>query len=148
MNTLKAQVLFNPKLPQLSKNEEKVLVLLVEAGKLIEPIYLIQENNHFPGANFYPHGIAKKEIQKAAAKNPEILSPYTVVEKQNGKLVAIPYHEKYANLLKPAVEKLLQAAKVLVGAGCRSTQSPLRQSRNRIRYGVRATDRQPPSSRF
>ena len=30
---------FNPKLPKLSKSESKVLQLLIEAGKLIVPIY-------------------------------------------------------------------------------------------------------------
>ena len=34
---------FNPKLPKLSKNEQAVLKLLVEAGRLIVPIYLEQE---------------------------------------------------------------------------------------------------------
>ena len=68
-------ILFNPNLPKLSKNERKVLDLLIEAGKLIVPIYLQQENNKYLGANFYPHGITKKEIEKAAIKDPSILDP-------------------------------------------------------------------------
>lgn len=108
----KPLVIFDVKLPKLSDNERKVLDLLLEAGKLIVPIYEEQENHKFPGANFYPHGVSKLEIEKAAKTNPEILSPYTVVEKLDSKLVAIPYHEKYAKLLKLVAAKLLAAAKI------------------------------------
>lgn len=103
---------YNPKLPELSKTELKVLGLLREAGKLIVPIYELQENHKFPGANFYPYDVTVGEIRKSALKNPDILSPYTVVERQAGKLVAIPYHEKYAHLLKPIAEILFEAARI------------------------------------
>ncbi len=108
----KPLVLFNPKLPKLSANEKKVLDLLIEAGKLIVPIYNLQENPKFPGGNFYPHGVSKKEVEEAAKTDSQILSPYTVVERKNGKLVATPYHQKYAALLKPVADKLAQAADV------------------------------------
>lgn len=101
---------FSPRLPKLSKNEKAVLKLLVEAGKLIVPLYLKQENPKYPGANFYPHDATKKEIEEAAKKNKEMLSPYTVVERVEGKLVVTPYHIKYAHLLKPIADKLEQAA--------------------------------------
>ena len=106
----KPLILFKPKLPKLSANEQKVLRFLVEAGKLIVPVYLQQENHKLPGANFYPHNATKKEIEDMAEENSEILSPYTIVERVNGKLVAIPYHVKYAKLLKPVADKLIQAA--------------------------------------
>lgn len=96
---------FNPKLPKLSKNESKVLRLLVEAGKLIVPIYLEQEKQA-------QTGISKQEIEKAGQKDPAFLSPYTIVEKVAGKLVATPYHVKYANLLKPIAEKLEEAVSI------------------------------------
>lgn len=103
---------FDAKLPLLSRNEREVLDLLIEAGELIVPLYQLQENNSQPGANFYPKGVSKAEIEEAAKKDPAILSPYTVVEKVNGKLTAIPYHEKYADLLKPIINKLLKAAEL------------------------------------
>lgn len=96
---------FKPKLSGLSESEKAVLKLLVEAGKLIVPIYLEQEKQ-------IKEEISAKEIQKAAQKDPAILSPYTVVEKVDGKLVATPYHIKYAELLKPIAEKLNQAAEL------------------------------------
>lgn len=101
---------FDPKLPKLSKNEQEVLTLLIEAAKLIAPIYELQQNSNYPGANFYPSNISQEEIAKAAKENSAVLSPYTIVEEKDGKLVAVPYHEKYAELLKPVAEKLLQAA--------------------------------------
>src|SRR5437879_6553668 len=107
-----ALVNFNTKLSSLSSNERAVLRLLVSAAKLIAPIYLLQENNKFPGANFYPHGVSKKEIEKAAQKDPLILNPYTIVEKKDDKFVVIPYHIKYSKMLKPISDKLLQAAKI------------------------------------
>ena len=103
---------FDPKLEKLSANEKKVLDLLVEAGELIVPIYKLQENHKSKGANFYPQNISSEEIEKAAKKDSQILSPYTVVEKVDGKLKAIPYHIKYAELLKPVADKLLEAAKI------------------------------------
>lgn len=110
--TVQPLIKFNPKLPKLSKSEKTVLKLLVEAGELIAPIYLEQENLIRDRANFYPKSASKEEIEKAAKKDPAILSPYTVVEKINGKLKAIPYHIKYAHLLKPVADKLNQASRI------------------------------------
>ena len=109
---IKPLIKFNPKLPNLSKNEKRVLDLLVQAAELIVPIYLQQENQRFPGSNFYPHDVTKEVLQKASKNNSDILSPYTVVERKNGKLVAIPYHEKYVKLLQPVAKKILAAAQV------------------------------------
>lgn len=96
---------FNPRLPKLTSNQKAVLKLLVEAGKLITPIYLEQENQ-------LENGVDREEMEKAAKKNPEIMSPYTMVEKVGGQLKAIPYHVKYAKLLKPVADKLNGAAKL------------------------------------
>ncbi len=103
MKNNQALIEFNPKLPKLSKNEKEVLKLLVEAGRLIAPLYLEQENQ--PRLN-------KEEIEKAAKKDPEILSPYTVIEKVDGKVVSTPYHVKYAKFLKPIAKKLEAAGKL------------------------------------
>lgn len=93
---------FNPRLPKLSANEKAVLKLLVEAGRLIAPIYLEQENQ-------LKNGPSKEELEKAAKKNPDILSPYTVVERVGSELQATFYHIKFAHLLKPIVDKLNKA---------------------------------------
>lgn len=95
---------FNPKLPRLSNSEKAVLKLLVEAGRLIVPIYLEQEKDAAK--------VDRKEIEEAGKKDATILSPYTVVEKVNGKIIAIPYHIKYIKFLEPISEKLNQAANI------------------------------------
>ncbi|MDA1337407.1 MAG: hypothetical protein O3C23_01440 [bacterium] len=79
----------------LSVKEEKLVQKLTEAAKIIAALYVKQKNSRYPGANFYPHDTTKEEIEKAAKKNPALLSPYTFVERKKGKLVAIPYHVKF-----------------------------------------------------
>ncbi len=101
----KPLILFYPNLPLLSENEMAVLDILIDAGKLIVPIYMEQEKQA-------EHQINRGEIERAAKKDPTVLSPYTVVEKINGKIIATPYHIKYAEMLKPIAQKLEQAAKI------------------------------------
>ncbi len=96
---------FNPKLPKLSKNEREVLKLLVEAAKQVAPVYLEQEKA-------VKKEIDEEKLQKAARIDSSVLSPYTVVEEIDGKVVATPYHIKYAALLKPISEKLEEAARI------------------------------------
>jgi hypothetical protein len=87
----------------LNQNEQEVLDLLVEAARLVAPIYEEQENQKNLGANFYPADLTKEEILKAAKVNADILSPYTMVEKGKGKeLIATPYHIKF----KPQLNKI------------------------------------------
>ena len=113
MNKDKSRLVkFEPKTIKLTKNEAQVLKLLVEAGEMIASIYQLQENPEFLGANFYPHDASKQEIEETAKVDPEILSSYTVVERVNGKLATISYHIKYATLLKPLVDKLIEASKL------------------------------------
>lgn len=97
-------ILYNPGLPKLTKNEQMVLDILIEAAKLIDPLY--QE------VRFYPEGVSKEEIELAAQNNSEILSPYTVVEKSEDGLTAVSYHDKYQKHLKPISNKLKEAAEV------------------------------------
>lgn len=99
---------FKPKLPRLSLGEKAILKLLVDAAKLIAPLYLEQERLAKGGK------LSQQEIEKAAKNDPDILSPYTVVEKVNGKIIATPYHIRYAKYLKPISEKLNEAAKISV----------------------------------
>ncbi len=101
----KPLILFYPNLPLLSKNEMQVLDLLIEAGKQIVPIYSEQEKQA-------EHQFSKVELEKAAKNDSAILDPYTVVEKINGKLIATPYHIKYAKLLKPVADTLLRASRL------------------------------------
>jgi len=96
---------------ELSQKEKVLFKKLISAAELIAPLYLKQKNNKHPGANFYPYDATKEEIERAARKNPAILSSYTFVERDKaGKLIAIPYHLKFKKELKPISEFLEEAA--------------------------------------
>ncbi|MEX2027881.1 MAG: hypothetical protein WD988_00075 [Candidatus Curtissbacteria bacterium] len=98
---------------KLTASEKKVVAKLVEAAKAIEPIYKKQENVGHSGANLYPLDATKEEISVAANEDPNILSPYTVVERtKDGKLKAIPYHEKYKTELEKVARLLREAAEL------------------------------------
>lgn len=97
----------------LTPKEKKVTEKLVKAAEAIAPIYLAQENSKYLGADFYPHDAAKEEILDAASYDPEILSPFTMVERgKDGKLVAIPYHVKFKKDLEKPAAFLREAAKL------------------------------------
>lgn len=97
----------------LTQNEKEILPILIEAVKKIGPIFESQEDDNYPGGNFYPHDITKTEIEEAAKENHKIFSPYTIVKRtSNGKLKSIEYHKEYEDLLTPAIELLQKAAKI------------------------------------
>lgn len=96
----------------LTVSEKKVVSKLIEAARAIDPIYQKQENISRSGANFYPPDATKEEIAKAAKEDPSILSPYTIVERSKGKLIAIPYHIKFKDPLEKASKLLKEAAKI------------------------------------
>ncbi len=97
----------------LSQKEKVLLEKLVSAAELINPIYLKQKNKKYPRNSFYPSDADKEEIEKAAKDDPDILDPYTMVERnKSGKLVAIPFHEKFKEELKPVVKLLKEAADI------------------------------------
>lgn len=98
----------------LSKNEKKILPLLIKACNELANIYLEQEKNYdiYQGSNLYPHTASAQQIQKAAKKDPLILSPYTVVEKSPEGLMAVPYHVKFQDSLQKICKLLSQASRL------------------------------------
>lgn len=96
----------------LNSNEKQVLDLLIEAARLVAPIYEQQENISQLGANFYPHNASKETILEAAKDNPELLSPYTMVVMQKGKFVAIPYHIIFKAQLAKIAKLIDKAASI------------------------------------
>jgi len=95
---------------KLNAQERKVVEKLFEATKIISSLYLAQKNPKYPGANFYPHDATKDEIEKAAKNDPELLSPYTFVERKKGKLIAVPYHVKFKREVEEIARLLKEAA--------------------------------------
>ena len=97
----------------LTKDEKKVLPLLIEAVKKVDKIFILQENDEYNGANFYPHDATKAEIEEVAKENPKIFSPFTVVKRDlKGKLIAVDYHIEYLSLIKPIAQLLNKASRI------------------------------------
>jgi hypothetical protein len=62
-----------------------------------------------PGANFYPVGMTKEELEKSSLKDK--YGQYSLVRRDStGKLITIPYHVQYAAELQRASSLLKQAA--------------------------------------
>jgi hypothetical protein len=65
------------------------------------------------GANYYPADITREEFDAAAANNPAMKSPFTMIRRErDGGLIAIPYHEFFHEHVQQAADKLLEAAKL------------------------------------
>ena len=63
------------------------------------------------GASYYPADMTKDEFDTAAAKTPALKSPYTLVRRDaSNQLVAVPFHEAFAEEVQRAAGKLRQAA--------------------------------------
>lgn len=66
------------------------------------------------GAGFYPADLTKEAFDKYLAGHPDekeaLTSPYTVVKRLGGRLVAVPYSQEYKQWLEPAAKLLEQAA--------------------------------------
>jgi len=114
-----------------SKNEEieEILLKLKEPSDKIAleyfrinfgPFDRLDHNNPFfeentkpKGANFYPKDMTKEEFEKFLKDNPEkeaeFTSEFTVIRRENGKLVAISYTEYYKAQLSE-ISKLMNEA--------------------------------------
>ena len=76
------------------------------------------------GANFYPPEMSKEEFEAAAAKSPAqgraLRSQYTMVQRDSaGGLVAVPYHQGFADHVTPAAAKVREAAALAEDPGLR-----------------------------
>ncbi|MBN1274677.1 peptidase [Candidatus Woesearchaeota archaeon] len=67
------------------------------------------------GAAFYPDDLTKQEWDCWLRRHPEdresFTNHYTIIRRKEDRLIAIPYHDHYADLLAKAAEHLQQAAK-------------------------------------
>jgi hypothetical protein len=70
------------------------------------------------GANYYPTDITKAELEAAAEENPALLDLYTLVRRdENGELMAVQYHEAFAEQHELAAQKLREAAELAEDPG-------------------------------
>lgn len=74
-----------------------------------------------PGAGFYPPDLTREEFEDWIAKHPQdraaFLSPYTVIQRRDGKLVAVPYHVAYRPQLEQIAAVLREAAELADNPG-------------------------------
>ncbi len=70
--------------------------------------------SHPQGAGYYPEDMDPSEFEGWLAEHPEdeeaFTSEFTVIRRQDGGLVAVPYAQEYRQWLEPAIAKLRQAA--------------------------------------
>jgi len=82
---------------------------------------LLDENRPFtgtepmpPGHALYPADLTRAQIEQYVQQHPAdkaaIYNPYTVVERRGDRLVGVPYHEAYKDLLAPMAHALREAA--------------------------------------
>ncbi|MBN2431037.1 MAG: peptidase [Acidobacteria bacterium] len=66
------------------------------------------------GANFYPVDLTREEFETWLTEHPEdetdFRSAFTVIRREEGRLVAVPYHTAYEEFLQPAARLLREAA--------------------------------------
>ncbi len=107
----------------VSEPEQKLkLDLQLELfGIMFGPFDRLQDDEPFIGtdkkplgANFYPEDMTKEEFESWIKQHPDdekvFTSEFTVIRRQNGKLVAIPYSEYYKEQLTKISELLKEAA--------------------------------------
>ncbi|HPW44872.1 MAG TPA: peptidase [bacterium] len=67
------------------------------------------------GANFYPSDMTKDEFEKWLKKHPKdrpaFESNFTVIKRDDKRLIAVPYSVEYKDFLEPAADHLRKAAK-------------------------------------
>jgi hypothetical protein len=66
------------------------------------------------GANFYPPDLTKEDFEMYVSAHPDqasdLMSSYTVVRRDGGKLKAVPFHEEFGAWIKPASDLLKKAS--------------------------------------
>jgi hypothetical protein len=69
-----------------------------------------------PGRALYPAGLTREEIENYVKQHPQekdaLYGDYTVVQRKGDALVAIPYHQEFAEFVRPAAKSLREAAEL------------------------------------
>src|SRR6185437_11673182 len=67
-----------------------------------------------PGREVYPLGLTRADIERYVKQHPgdkaAIYDPYTVVKRQGDRLIGVPYHTEYRDLVEPMAKALREAA--------------------------------------
>ena len=72
------------------------------------------------GAGFYPADLGKEQFDAYLTAHPDqkpaLTNPYSVVQRQGNRLIAVPYREAYKQWLEPAAKLMEQAAAITTNA--------------------------------
>ena len=83
--------------PELKPELELFNIMFGPFDRLEDNVPFIGSDKKPLGANFYPEDMTKEEFEKWIKDNPKdeksFTSEFTVIRRENGKLVAIPYSE-------------------------------------------------------
>ncbi len=103
---------------RLNPIQRKILDRLTRVARRTADLFALQISEG-ERASFYPPKVSKSEIFSAAIDNPEILSPYTILDRDSdGKLIARNMHEVYAHVIKELnITGLLREAASVAGKG-------------------------------
>jgi hypothetical protein len=82
---------------------------------------LLDENRPFagnepmpPGHELYPHDLTRARVEQYVQQHPAdkaaIYGPFSVVKRQNNRLIGVPYREEYKPFLQPMAQSLRDAA--------------------------------------
>ena len=91
----------------VEKRERPTLACTKEAVSGLDLVYQVQSRTLL-----WPHNVSDRTIDEAAKIDSRINSHYTVVRLKDDQLVAEPYHEVFADELKPVIYWLEAAAQV------------------------------------
>jgi hypothetical protein len=105
----------------MKKNDELSKLRLELFNIMFGPFNRLEDDKPFIGtdkkplgANFYPADMTKEEFENYIKNNPKdeksFTSEFTVIRRENGKLVAIPYSDYYKNYLTKISQLLNEAA--------------------------------------
>ena len=84
-------------------------------NRLVENHPFINKKEKPDGAGFYPEDMTKEEFLKTIENNPDqkeaFSNTFTVIKRaKSGELIAVPYHEEYADLVEEVSRLLKEAA--------------------------------------
>lgn len=100
--------------PELKPQLELFTIMFGPFDRLEDNEPFLGKNTKPLGANFYPVDMSKEEFEKWIKENPAdektFTSEFTIIRRDSGKLVAIPYSEYFKDKLTAASNLLKEAA--------------------------------------
>lgn len=91
-------------------------VMFGKWNRLVDNEAFLDHQEKPEGAGFYPADMTREEFESFLAEHPEqaatFKSEFTVIKRQDGQLVAVPYHQAYQDKVVQVADLLKQAAQL------------------------------------